>query len=102
MKQSGRACFAVLALLAAGGAEAQSAGQWRDADQMYDTVCAYCHDTGVGPVLKGSQVAPDKIKTAVRHGAGPMPAFKPSEFSDTDLDRLAAMLSTAPAQEAKP
>lgn len=77
---------------------AQSTGQWRGPEQIYATICAYCHDTGVGPALKGSHYPADHIREVVRHGQNGMPAMKPSEFSDAELARLAEMLSQAPAE----
>jgi mono/diheme cytochrome c family protein len=94
--------FRVLAIVALGLAwsalaAAQSAGQWRGPDQLYATICSFCHDTGVGPVLKGKHYPAKQIQAVVRHGQNGMPAMRPSEFSDAELASLADMLSDSPA-----
>jgi len=38
------------ALFAVRGADPQ-----RDANSVYEITCHYCHDNGIGPVLKGTQ-----------------------------------------------
>ena len=67
---------------------AQSAGQWTGPGELYGKVCHYCHDTQVGVPLFGRQLEPAYIKETVRQGKTAMPAFKPSEFTDAELDAL--------------
>jgi mono/diheme cytochrome c family protein len=82
-----------LAIIGAGACLAQSVGQARDPNRVYAVTCQYCHDTGIGPVLKGAQFPPDRIRRAVRHGYGSMPAFMPSDITETELAALAQMLN---------
>jgi len=70
-------------------AGAESAGDWQGPQQIWRSVCAYCHTTGVGPVLQGRALDPAYIIGRARHGYRAMPAFKPSEFSDQELESLA-------------
>lgn len=82
-----------LAIIGAGACLAQSASQSRDPNHVYAATCQYCHDTGIGPLLKGAHFPPDRIRLAVRHGHGSMPAFMPSDITETELAALAQMLS---------
>lgn len=61
--------------------------------QVYARTCAYCHDHGVGPVIKGRELDPAAIRLMVRHGAFGMPAFRPTEITDPELEAVAKMLS---------
>lgn len=61
--------------------------------QVYARTCAYCHDHGVGPAIKGRELDPAAVRMMVRHGAIAMPAFRPTEITDAELDALAKMLS---------
>lgn len=88
--------FGLLALGAMADASAQAAGEWRGPEHMYRSICRYCHDTGVSPVLQGRQLPVEYIVDRVRKGFGAMPAFKPSELSDADLDALAQWLAGNP------
>jgi len=80
--------------------------------KIFDKWCSDCHRTAEGPgslalqrkyqgslpaVLKQrSDLRPDYIKLAVRHGISFMPSFRKTEISDADLALLAAYL--APSQ----
>jgi 4-cresol dehydrogenase (hydroxylating) cytochrome subunit len=83
----------VLAIIGAGACLAQSVSQPRDPSHVYAATCQYCHDTGIGPPLKGAHFPADRIRLAVRHGPGSMPAFMPSDITEPELDALARMLS---------
>lgn len=76
--------------------QALAAGQYESPKQMYQLSCAQCHDTGVGPALFGRSLAVDYITYMVRHGRAGMPAFKPSDYSDSDVRQLATWISTQP------
>ena len=81
-------------------AEAQAAGEWRNAQQMFDATCAYCHGAGVADELRGRDFPPEYIGVVIRHGVRGMPAFRPSDFSDADIAALAAMIASSPKPEA--
>jgi mono/diheme cytochrome c family protein len=72
--------------------------------------CAVCHGSGPGKPgtralaakYKGSvpalleertDLAPDYVRTVVRHGVSVMPFFRKTELSDGDLDAIVAYLS---------
>jgi 4-cresol dehydrogenase (hydroxylating) cytochrome subunit len=82
-------------------ARAQSAGQWHGPEDTYEKICRYCHDTGVGPVLKGRGLQPAYIAATVRAGRNGMPAFRPSEISNSELLALGQWLERA-ASAGKP
>jgi mono/diheme cytochrome c family protein len=77
---------------------AQAASPARAPDRVYAVTCQYCHDTGIGPPLKGAQLAPERIRLAVRQGYRSMLAFAPSEITDAELAALVRMLSEAAPQ----
>ena len=89
-----------IALAAGAVSLAQPAAPSRDPDRVYAVTCQYCHDTGIGPLLKGARLAPERIRLAVRQGYGSMLAFAPSEITDAELAALVQMLSEAPPPNA--
>ena len=76
--------------------QALAAGQYENPKQMYQLTCAQCHDTGVGPELFGRSLAVDYITYMVRNGRAGMPAFFPSDYSDSDVQQLAMWISKEP------
>lgn len=113
----GRASIApiVAAVLLAAGAAAQNApsealkpdtrsqgaGLWKGPDEVYAKICAKCHDTGVGPALNGRGLAPELTIMSVRTGPGAMPAFRQTDVDDAMLKRVAEMIESSKAAEAK-
>ena len=75
---------------------ANAAGQWRDGMHVYEKVCSYCHDIGVGPVLKSTEKPVEYIQYIVRNGFRAMPAFRASEINDAELKLLADFIKSAP------
>lgn len=75
-------------------------GTWKDGEETYKKVCAYCHDAGVSPILRGRQLPPELIKHFVRNGSRAMPAFRITMISDADLDAMALWLQKSPAPSA--
>lgn len=84
-----------ITLLAAAECLAQTPGATRDPNRVYAVTCQYCHDTGIGPPLKGARLASERIRLAVRQGYRSMLAFAPSEITDAELAALVQMLSEA-------
>jgi mono/diheme cytochrome c family protein len=76
--------------------QALGAGLYESPKQMYQTTCAQCHDTGVGPVLFGRSLDANYIAFTVRHGRNGMPAFMPSDYSDSDVQQLATWIGKQP------
>ncbi|WP_082747865.1 c-type cytochrome [Bradyrhizobium macuxiense] len=85
------------------GAVAQSAGQWKTPEQIYGSVCAYCHDARIGPTIRGRQLDEGMIVAIVTNGLRQMPAFRPTDFSDDELKALARWLhdSAKPSEPAE-
>lgn len=69
----------------------------RTPEQVYAKVCGYCHGRNVGPIILGRQLPDDSIKSIARHGQNGMPAFRPTEITDAELDALAKWISTSEA-----
>jgi mono/diheme cytochrome c family protein len=89
------------ALLLGGGAfAAQKLGQPlgdRAPELTYAQTCGYCHGRNVGPVIRGRALPVDAIKTIVRTGRNGMPAFRPTEVTNAELDALATWISASQA-----
>lgn len=68
-------------------------------NHLYDTVCGQCHETGVGPMLRGRQLPPGLIIPIVRNGMAAMPAFATSQISDEELAEVAALIAESPAPQ---
>jgi mono/diheme cytochrome c family protein len=68
-----------------------------DVDQLFATVCGYCHASGgraagKGPQLMNTTRSDDFIRNRIKNGKeGAMPAFGKT-FSDSDIDRIIAYI----------
>lgn len=71
--------------------------EWKDGAEVYAKVCAFCHETKVGPVLHGRGLDPLYIKLIVRHGSRAMPPFRAAEIDDASLNKLAEYVSNIQA-----
>jgi mono/diheme cytochrome c family protein len=93
--------MAGVALLAGGVALAgQKLGQpqgERAPEEIYAKTCGYCHGANVGPVIRGRALPADAIKLMVRSGPNGMPAFRQTEITNSELDKLARWISTSKA-----
>jgi 4-cresol dehydrogenase (hydroxylating) cytochrome subunit len=67
---------------------------WRDGSEVYAKVCAYCHEQGVGPAIRGRALPPVYIRTIVRNGNRAMPSFRAAEIDDESLTKLAEYVSS--------
>jgi len=76
-------------------------GSWKDGADVYAKICGYCHDVGVGPIIKGRQLPAEYTSQIVRHGLGAMPAFRSSVINDKALQALGEYVSKLPAPAAK-
>lgn len=72
---------------------------WKDGAEIYAKVCALCHETTVGPILRGRELDPLYIRLMVRNGSRAMPAFRASEIDDASLQQLAEYISKATAEK---
>lgn len=77
----------------------QSANDWESGEQIYSKICQYCHTQGVGPVLTGRNLPPVYFRTIARNGLNAMPAFRPTELSSDDLEKVANFLSQSTSGE---
>tara|TARA_R100001143_G_C3356681_1_gene132838 strand:- start:46 stop:351 length:306 start_codon:yes stop_codon:yes gene_type:complete len=77
---------------------AQAADEWESGEQIYEKVCQHCHTEGVGPVLTGRNLPPVYFSTIARNGLNAMPAFRPSELSAEDLEKIANYISQLPGE----
>jgi mono/diheme cytochrome c family protein len=68
----------------------------RTPDVTYTKVCGYCHGKNVGPIILGRKLDTDMIKAVARHGRNGMPAFRPTEVTNAELDALAIWISKSP------
>lgn len=94
--------LAVSGMVLAGGAAlaTQKLGQpqgERPPEALYAKTCGYCHGKNVGPVIRGRALPADTIKAIVRKGQNGMPAFRPTEITRAELDKLAAWISASEA-----
>lgn len=75
-----------MSALVAVSSNAEVEGQWRGGENVYEKVCAHCHENGrVGPELKGRQLPAVYISAIVRSGFLAMPAFPASHIDDASL-----------------
>lgn len=103
VKRSFAACLALPLLALASGAFAGNAdGTWKGGANVYEQVCGRCHETGIGPVIKGRQLPPPYIVAVARNGLRAMPAWPASFIDDHSLQQVADYISTSPAAAAKP
>lgn len=72
---------------------------WKDGAEVYAKICALCHETTVGPTIRGRGLDPTYIQLIVRHGNRAMPAFRASEIDDQSLEKLAEYISKAEANK---
>lgn len=93
--------IAGVALLAGGVAIAgQKLGQpqsERAPEEIYAKTCGYCHGKNVGPVIRGRALPAEAITMIVRHGQNGMPAFRQTEITKSELDKLATWISVSKA-----
>lgn len=79
------------------GIAAPSSAIPADGVRVYDKVCRYCHETGVGPVLKGRQLPPEYVQRVVRLGNRAMPSFRATEIDDANLAEVAKLIASSTA-----
>lgn len=71
-----------------GVVQADGSGKWQSGQEAYEKVCGYCHDKGIGPLIKGQNKPGDMVRVLVRTGSGAMPPFRRSEIDDETLAKL--------------
>lgn len=83
--------------------QAQDESQWGSGKDLYDKVCAYCHDpeVGVGTALAGRELPEIYVRAILRSGLNAMPAFPTSFIDDESVAQVTEYLSTLPAPAAQ-
>jgi mono/diheme cytochrome c family protein len=66
---------------------------WKDGAEVYTKLCALCHESKIGPTIKGRGLDPQLISYTVRHGNRAMPAFREAEIDDESLAKVAEYVS---------
>ncbi len=64
---------------------------------IYDRTCGYCHGHNVGPIILGRQLPAAVVASIVRSGNGAMPAFRPTEITNTELQALSEWIQASPS-----
>lgn len=82
-------CGSLLLLFGTGNVLADANGNWQDGKEVYEKTCAYCHEKGIGPKIKGQGWPPAYIINTVRSGRSAMPAFRRTEIDDAALAKVA-------------
>ena len=81
----------------------------QEGEGVYKKNCSWCHDPGMnnpgtqqltktrgeanGILIERDNLVDVYVKTIVRQGLNAMPAFKPTQISESELDALAAFLA---------
>lgn len=91
---TGMASLACLLSLAAWAGPNDS---WKNGEEIYTKVCGYCHQTGIGPVIKGRRLPAEYTTRVVRYGFRAMPAFPASFIDDQALRGVANYISKSTA-----
>lgn len=69
----------------------------REPEYIYERTCGYCHGHNIAPIIRGRSLPAPVISAIVRSGMGAMPAFKPTEITDTELEALSEWISQSEA-----
>lgn len=64
--------------------------------QYFEKVCAKCHETGIGPVIKGRDLSEATYIITARMGRNAMPAFRITDIDDDTLIEVAKYLVNTP------
>jgi mono/diheme cytochrome c family protein len=83
----------IAAMISVARAPAQSAGEWRGPQHLWDALCGYCHGAGVSLQLLGAKLPAPLIAEVTRSGLKAMPPFAPTQISDAELAALAEWIS---------
>lgn len=66
---------------------------WKDGEEIYTKICAYCHEAQVGPQIRNRELPAAYIREIVRNGNRAMPAFRYAEIDDESLAKLSEFIS---------
>lgn len=102
VKRTFVSCLALPFAVSACTASAAGDGSWKTGEEVYAKICGHCHDTGVGPELRGRHLPAPFFVAVARQGLRAMPAFPASYIDDASLQKVAEYIANAPAPAAKP
>lgn len=71
---------------------ADEGGNTNQGQQVYQQICQYCHETGIGPKITERQLPGSYTRFVVRNGLRAMPAFRTTEVSETEIAAVAAFV----------
>jgi mono/diheme cytochrome c family protein len=94
--------FGVVACVAWGKPQqaAERGFAWKeDGAEVYEKVCTFCHETRIGPTIRGRGLDPIYVSFIVRNGIRAMPAFREAEIDDQSLQKLAEYVSKQEAEK---
>lgn len=69
----------------------------REPEYLYARTCGYCHGHNIAPIIRGRSLPATVTASIVRSGMGAMPAFKPTEITDAELEALTRWLEQSEA-----
>ena len=93
--------LSALAVPVTGASSVAAADAGRQPAAIYATVCGYCHGANVGPIILGRHIPAGTIEATVRSGPNAMPAFRPTEITDSELHSLARWIEASKPSEAE-
>lgn len=93
------ACTTLSMALLALPAYTEDSNNLSEGENTYVKVCGHCHDTEIGPVIKGRQLTPEYINYVVRHGFRAMPAFPEPYITNEDLKYLGQYIQQSAVDE---
>jgi len=69
---------------------------------IWTRLCESCHSAGAAGLQSLRGAPPDRIRTVVRQGSGPMPSMGPAALSEPDMTRLLAYLANPTVAAGQP
>ena len=103
--QAAASAASTAATAAAGPATAANSATTSDLNKgevFYAKVCGRCHETGIGPVLRGRGMPAAFYIAFARNGMNAMPAFRVTDVDDETLAAVAEWLSGSAAPTTEP
>jgi quinoprotein glucose dehydrogenase len=69
---------------------------------IWTRLCESCHGSGAAGLESLKGATPDRIRTVVREGNGPMPSLGPADFDEQGMTRLLAYIANPAAGAGQP
>lgn len=100
-RQFMRSVYMTVAMLIGSAQVLADDSPWKGGAHVYAKVCGQCHESGVGPVIKGRNLSLIYTKTIVRHGFRAMPAFRSSFLDDQALQSVVEYIGNSSVSQGK-